>query len=167
MAASKSLTTYIALFHHRDNAASAIRDLEAVGFTRSAITVIGGGNGATYSESAGSFGDGYEYGSQSGLSQIGVPDDDRKHLQDGLAHGGMILSLEGAGERADEIEKIFSKHSTKKIDETGCRSRTLHRTCCSGSRVTRNKCRFDRNPYHGRGAGRGQARSRSRRCSSL
>ena len=118
MAAQKELTTYIALFHHRDNAASAIRDLEAAGFTRSALTVIGGGDGTTYSESAGSFGDGYEYGSQSGLSDIGVPDDDRKHLQDGLAHGGMILSLEGAGERADEIEKIFSKHSTKKIDET-------------------------------------------------
>ncbi len=118
MAAQKELTTYIALFHHRDNAASAIRDLEAAGFTRGALTVIGGGNGKTYSESAGAFGEGYGYGHRSALADIGVPDDDRKHLQDGLAHGGTVLSLEGAGERADEIEKIFSKHSTKKIDET-------------------------------------------------
>ena len=118
MTASNNLTTYIALFHHRDSAASALRDLEAAGFTRNALTVIGGGNGTTYSESAGSFGEGYGYGHQSGLAEISVPDDDRKHLQDGLAQGGMILSLEGAGERADEIERIFSKHSTKKIDET-------------------------------------------------
>lgn len=118
MAAPKELTTYIALFHHRDSAASAIRDLEAAGFTRGALTIIGGGNGTTYSESTATFGEGYGYGHQSALAEIGVPEDDRKHLQDALAHGGTVLSLEGAGERADEIEEIFSRHSTKKIDET-------------------------------------------------
>ena len=125
MAAPKQLTTYIALFHERGNAASAIRELESAGFTRGALTVIGGGNGTAYSESAGTFGDGYGYGHQSGLAEIGVPEDDRKHLQDGLAHGGTVLALEGAGERAEEIEKIFSKHSTKKIDETDV-DRTPH-----------------------------------------
>lgn len=118
MAASKELTTYIALFHHRDNAASAIRDLEAAGFTRGALTVIGGGNGTSYSESTGTFGEGYGYGHQSALAEIGVPEDDLEHLQDGLAHGGTVVSLEGSGDRADEIEKIFSKHSARKIDET-------------------------------------------------
>lgn len=118
MAAQKELTTYIALFHHRDNAAVAIRDLEASGFTRDAVTVIGGGNGSTYSESAGTFGEGYGYGHQSALAEIGVPEEDRKHLQDGLTHGGVVLALEGSGARADEIEKLFAKFSTKKIDET-------------------------------------------------
>ena len=116
--ATQELTTYIALFHHRDNAASAIRDFENAGFTRGALTVIGGGNGTAYSDAKGTFGDGYGYGAQDELAEVGVPDGDRKHLQDGLAHGGTVLVLEGAGERADEIERIFHNHSTKKIDET-------------------------------------------------
>ncbi len=118
MAVQNELTTYIALFHHRDHAASAIRDLEKSGFTREALTVIGGGNGTGYSDANGAFGDGYGYGVQSGLAEIGVPEADRKHLQDGLAQGGTILVLKGAGERAAEIEKIFHEHATKKIDET-------------------------------------------------
>lgn len=118
MAAQSELTTYIALFHHRDNAASAIRDLDAAGFTRGALTVIGGGNGSSYSDAEGSFGEGYGYDDPSSLASIGVPQQERKHLQDGLVHGGVVLALEGAGERADEIERIFSKHSTKKINET-------------------------------------------------
>ena len=117
MAVQDEPTTYIALFHHRDNAASAIRDLEAAGFTRGALTVIGGGNGSSYSDAKGSYGEGYGYGDQSGLASIGVPQEDREHLQDGLVHGGVVLSLEGAGEDGDEIERIFSKHSTKKINE--------------------------------------------------
>ena len=115
--AEQQLTTYIALFHHRDNAASAIRDLESAGFTRGALRMIGGGNGNSYSDSDGTFGDGYGYESQAGLAQVGVPDKDRQHLADGLTDGGTVLVLEGAGDRADEIERIFSKHSTKKIDE--------------------------------------------------
>ncbi len=116
--AETQLTTYIALFHHRDLAAAALRDLEHSGFGSQAVTVIGGGNGKTYSESDGNFGEGYGYGSQSTLADVGVPDADRKHLQDGLDDGGTVLVLEGAGDRADEIEKIFHAHSTKKIDET-------------------------------------------------
>ena len=116
--ATQELTTYIALFHHRDNAASAIRDLENAGFTRGALTVIGGGNGTAYSDANGTFGEGYGYGGQEGLSEVGVPEKDRNHLQDGLAHGGTVLALQGAGERADDIERIFHKHSANKIDET-------------------------------------------------
>ena len=118
MAVQNEMTTYIALFHHRDNAASAIRELEAAGFTRGMLTVIGGGNGSSYSDATGSFGEGYGYGDPGGLASIGVPREDRKHLQDGLVHGGVVLALEGAGESAEEIERIFSKHSTKKINET-------------------------------------------------
>ncbi len=116
--AEKQQTTYIALFHHSDQASAALHDLEAAGFGAGAVTVIRGGNGKSYSDADGSFGGGYGYGAQSTLSEVGVPDSDRKHLQDGLDDGGTVLVLQGAGNQADEIEKIFHKHSTKKIDET-------------------------------------------------
>lgn len=117
MASSAELTTYIALFHHRDNAASAIRDLEAAGFSGGNLTVIGGGNGSSYSDAKGSFGDSYGYGDTSNLTSLGAPERDRKHLQEGLDKGGTVLVLEGSGERADEIERVFHKHSAGKIDE--------------------------------------------------
>ncbi len=113
-----TLTTYIALFHHKDHAEAALQDLEGAGFSQSAVTVIGGGNGAGYSEAAGVYGSGYGTGSQSSLADVGVPEADQKHLQDGLDAGGTVLVLEGAGDRAEAIEKIFHAHSTKKIDET-------------------------------------------------
>ncbi len=118
MASSTELTTYIALFHNRDHAAAAIRELESAGFTGSNLTIIGGGNGSSYSDAQGSFGQNYGYSDANGLSEIGVPDKDRKHLQDGLDAGGTVIALEGSGDRADEIEKIFHKHSVGKIDET-------------------------------------------------
>ncbi len=111
MAAPKELTTYVALFHHRDHAASAIRDLEAAGFSREALTVIGG------TGTAGPADQGSAPGSQDGLAAVGVPEQDRKHLEDGLARGGVVLALQGAAERAEEIERYFSEHSLKKIDE--------------------------------------------------
>ena len=120
--AERNLTTHIALFHHRDNAAAAIRDLEESGFTRSALTIVGGGNGAAYSDSKDVYGEGYGYGSHQSLADIGVPESDRKHLEDALAHGGTVLALEGAGDRADDIEKIFHKYSAKKIDEADVNS---------------------------------------------
>jgi len=118
MATPAELTTYIALFHHRDSAASAIRDLEGAGFSGGNVTVIGGGNGSSYSDAKGSFGDSYGYGGADDLTSIGTPERDRKRLQDGLEKGGTVLVLEGSGERADEIERIFHKHSAGKIDET-------------------------------------------------
>lgn len=118
MASQQELTTYIALFHNRDHAAAAIRDLEGSGFSSEALTIIGGGNGSSYSEAHGTFGSDHSYGSADDLRDIGVPDRDRKHLQDGVNQGGTVLVLEGAGDRANEIEKIFHQHSTNKIDET-------------------------------------------------
>lgn len=134
MANSQDLTTFIALFHHRDHTASAIRDLEAKGFSSSAMTVINGtggtagksaiagGNGADLAggrEGTGS-GDGYGYGGGYGtgadLNTIGVPERDRKRLQDGLDNGGTVLMLEGEGARAEEINTIFHKYA-EQIDD--------------------------------------------------
>ena len=118
MANQQELTTYIALFHYRDHAAAAIRDLENAGFPSGAFTIIGSGNGSSYGDAQGGFGAGYGYGGLNSLDEVGVPDRDRKRLQDGLNQGGTVLVLEGTGDRAEEIEKIFHSHSTDKIDET-------------------------------------------------
>ena len=139
MASSQDLTTFIALFHHRDHTAAAIRDLEAKGFASSAMTVINGTDGrddrdeaamgagrtstatgtttGTATATNDSYGDGYGYGTGADLSSIGVPERDRKRLQDGLDKGGTVLMLEGEGTRAEEIDTIFHKYA-EKIDET-------------------------------------------------
>ena len=133
MAAETELTKYICLFHSRDHAgyAEAIRDLETAGFSRGALTIINGNDSSTNSAS-GSTGSASSsasrnetgYGSDSGysgsgdLESLGVPSRDRKHLQDGLDGGGVVLGLEAEGDRADEIERIFHKHTAAKIDET-------------------------------------------------
>ncbi len=118
MATQQELTTYIALFHYRDHAAAAIHDLEQSGFTKNALTIIQGGDRSSGSDDQGSFGSEYGYGDENSLSELGVPERDRKHLQDGLDQGATVLALQGAGDRADEIEKIFHKHSTEMIDES-------------------------------------------------
>ncbi len=119
MANSQDLTTFIALFHHSDHAAAAIRDLEAKGFPSSAMTVINGarqGGKTNNADTEAGLGDQYGNGNQADLETIGVPDRDRQRLQDGLDKGGLVLMLEGEGDRADEINTIFLKYS-EKIDE--------------------------------------------------
>ncbi len=124
MAADTELTKYICLFHHRDNAAAAIRDLESAGFSRNSLTVLYGSNSTTTDTSGGagySSGQNYAsestYGGTSELTSFGVPERDRAHLHDGLNSGGVVIGLEAAGNRANEIERIFHKHAAGKIDE--------------------------------------------------
>ena len=141
MANSQDLTTFIALFHHRDHTAAAIKDLESKGFASSAMTVINGtakndraddrdyaavdggrtgtttatGSGGAYG-AGGGYGDAYGYGTGADLNSIGVPERDRKRLQDGLDNGGTVLMLEGEGARAEEINTIFHKYA-EQIDD--------------------------------------------------
>ena len=110
--ATSELTTYICLFHSSDHAEAALNALESAGFNRSAITSTwrdssAGGNAAA---------DGYDYTEE--LTRIGVPTRDLDHLKAGLAKGGVVISLEAAESRSDEIEKIFHRYSASKIDET-------------------------------------------------
>ncbi len=113
-----ALTTYIALFHHRDHATDALRDLHQAGIAPGAITVIGDRDGGDSDETRGSFGDGCGYGNETGLDAIGVPEKDRTHLEDGIKNGGVVISLKSADAQAEAVEKIFHTHSTRKIDET-------------------------------------------------
>ncbi len=110
MPTDTAVTKYISLFHHRDHAASALRDLEAAAVPNEDITVISGGNQ--------SYGLGYQYNAAEDLSNFGVPPRDLKHLQDGVRDGGIVLIVEGVSTQQAAIEKIFHKYSATKIDET-------------------------------------------------
>ena len=102
--ATSETTTYISLFHSTDRAEAALNALEGAGFTRSSIT-------STYKNST----TGMDYSGE--LAKIGVPDRDLKHLQKGIEEGGVVISLQAAVDRSDDIERIFHKYSADKIDE--------------------------------------------------
>lgn len=111
--APNELTTFICLFHHPDRAEEALNALESAGFNRNAITSTWKKNGESRDTDNR---DTNEYKDE--LTQLGVPDRDLDHLRDGLAKGGVVLSLEAAENRSDEIERIFHRYSADKIDET-------------------------------------------------
>ncbi len=105
--AADEMTTYISLFHSADRAEEALSALEGAGFQRSAIT-------STWKNNTGA--DTTDYRSE--LTRIGVPSRDLKHLDEGIAAGGVVISLEASESRSDDIERIFHKFSADKIDET-------------------------------------------------
>lgn len=107
--ATSELTKFICLFHSTDHAEAALNALEKAGFNRSAIT-------STWKNESGTTSDSYDYTEE--LTRVGVPTRDLSHLKDGLAKGGVVISLEAAENRSDEIEKIFHRYSAEKIDET-------------------------------------------------
>ncbi len=109
--ATNEMTTYISLFHNADRAEEALNALENAGFSRSAITSTwrnGAGSGASSEDE--------QYAAE--LTRIGVPSRDLKRLEEGIAQGGVVISLEAPESRTDEIERIFHKYSADKIDET-------------------------------------------------
>jgi uncharacterized protein (TIGR02271 family) len=106
MALATDLTRFVCLFHDAGRASAAVRALEDLNLAPGAVQTIGDGPSATGLT-----------GSQS-LTELGVPDRDVEHLQDGLRHGGVVVSLEAPESRTEEIERIFHKYSADKIDES-------------------------------------------------
>lgn len=106
MASASEMTRFICLFHSADRARSVVSSLQQAGIAQSAITSI-----APEDLSGNSSGQGM-------LSDIGVPARDLEHLQEGLRHGGVIVSLEAPEQQSDTIEKIFHRYSADKVDET-------------------------------------------------
>ena len=102
----RELTSFLCLFHNQDHAEAAVDALEKAGFNRSSITSVG------------RKADGAELASvQQDLAELGAPERDLQHLQDGVTRGGVVLGVDAAEERSDEIERIFEKYSARKIDE--------------------------------------------------
>ena len=113
--AGNELTTFISLFHSAEGAEEALHALEAAGFNRAAITSTWKGSEPADdhdSDAAGA----PDYAAE--LTRIGVPKRDLDHLKSGLENGGVVISLEAAENRSDEIERIFHRYSSNKIDET-------------------------------------------------
>ena len=103
--ANSGLTTFICLFHGKDRAESAVNALESAGFSRNSITSVWGNQNAETASL------------DDELATLGVPSRDLKHLKDGVVAGGVVVRLEAAEDRSDEIEGIFHKFSANKIDE--------------------------------------------------
>ena len=106
MASVNGLTRFICLFHDADRARAAVSALERLGVARGSVSTLG--------DSASSTG---MTGSQT-LTDLGAPERDVQHLQDGLRRGGVLVSLEAPEDRTADIEKIFARYSAEKIDET-------------------------------------------------
>ncbi len=109
MAAVSDVTRYICLFHDAERARGAVNALESAGVASGSVTVLSGQDHDVQAVSP-------------TLSELGVPERDLAHLQDGLRRGGVIVSLQESESRSAAIEKIFHHYSADKIDETELRS---------------------------------------------
>ena len=105
MAAAGDLTTLVCLFHNQGQAQAAIQDLLKSGVDRTAISVIS--HGATGND---------EFGGST-LAELGVPERDRTHLQEGVSQGGMIVAVSATSDEAQRVEAIFGDHKASKIDD--------------------------------------------------
>ncbi len=102
------ITRYICLFHDAKRAHAVVSALEASGVAPGSVTTLDGNNEARSDKAS--------------LTELGVPERDVRHLQDGLQQGGVVVSLLAPESRSDEIERIFHKFSAAKIDETDLQS---------------------------------------------
>lgn len=102
MAVDSEMIQYVCLFHHRDNAQAATRDLQNAGVATASITVVDEAAGTT----------------EASLSALGVPDRDLSRLRKGIENDGVLLSFHAGESQASTIEGIFHRHTAEKIDET-------------------------------------------------
>ena len=103
MSTTDDLTTLVCLFHHHDQAEAAIEDLHKQDVPHGSISVI---------ENNGS-----EQAAGTSLDSLGMPDQDRQHLMDGLRHGGVVVAVSAIAQHVSVVEKIFGNHKATKIDE--------------------------------------------------
>lgn len=104
--AQGELTTFLCLFHKPDRAEAAMAALEKAGFQRSALTAVGRKGDSAELDSV-----------EMELTQMGAPQRDLQHLRSGVANGGVVLGVDAAETRTDEIERIFHQYSAEKIDD--------------------------------------------------
>ena len=105
MATTDETTRYICLFHDASRARAAVAALGKLNLDAGSITTLGDDRN-----------DSGTISSQS-LSDLGVPDRDLKHLQEGLRSGGVLVSLAAPSSINDDVERVFHHYSADKIDE--------------------------------------------------
>lgn len=101
---SQDLTTLICLFHHKDQAQSALQDILKADVPESNVTVIGGAGSNIAS-------------SRTSLAELNVPEHDLKHLLEGLKDQGVVLTVSTISNHVEAVEEIFSRYKAGKIDE--------------------------------------------------
>ncbi len=100
-------TTIVSLFHTRDHAAAAMRDLQSAGIPTSATQSIGGeSHGSAAPEQ-----------SLAQLRTLNLPERDLQILSDGLKNGGSIIIVQAEYAITEKAESILERHSLSKIDE--------------------------------------------------
>ena len=104
MAVTTDMTTLVCLFHHRSLAEAALKDLLKAGIPQPSIQVL----------------DHLDAQNTKGgdLLALGIPARDQKHLEEGLAAGGVIFVVSSESCLVSKVEGIFADHSAAKIDET-------------------------------------------------
>ena len=99
MSMTNETTSLLCLFHHEDHAKAALHDLQEAGVPKDAIRSFTGSD------------------SQAQLSSYDMPERDQKLLGDSLRDGGYVLAVQATPEQVTSVERIFSEHSAKLIDE--------------------------------------------------
>ncbi len=99
MSIPNETTSLLCLFHHQEHADAALRDLQQAGVPESAITSIAGS------------------GSAEQLSSYDMPERDQKLLENSLRDGGSLLAVKATPQQVTLVERIFSEHSAKLVDE--------------------------------------------------
>ena len=99
MSTSNETTSLLCLFHHQDHANAALRDLQQAGVPDTAITSITGNDASGQ------------------LSSYDMPDRDQKLLESNLRDGGYVLAVQATPQQVTLVERIFSEHSAKLVDE--------------------------------------------------
>ena len=105
MSARDNLTRYICLFHDTSRGHAAVQALAEAGFPPSSVSTLERNDIASDADFA------------DRLSALGAPDRDVTHLRDGVARGGIVISLEASEDQDEVIEKIFHHYTADKIDE--------------------------------------------------
>lgn len=97
-------TTLVSLFHTEDLAQQTLAELRSAGIPASAITTLSNADGAGSA-------------TQSSLQNFELPESDMRMLADGIRDGGSVIVVSADDETADEVEAIFRKYHSHKVDE--------------------------------------------------
>lgn len=105
------LTTLVCLFHHRDQAEAALKDLLKAGIPEPSISVFDESDPKSLQRGE--------------LQTLGIPGRDLQHLEQGLRDGGVLVVVSAVANHASRVEEIFGAHRATKIDEAEAKGQNV------------------------------------------
>lgn len=100
----QELTSLICLFHDRDQAQSAFKEILAANVPQDKVMLIGRNKPGDSSSVA-------------KLTEFGLPNNDLHHLLNGLERDGVVLAVSSLSHLVEKVEAIFAAHQAKPVDE--------------------------------------------------